>query len=67
MWLADFFPEEDPFDSPVSNCRTMIYGYNTQLGSQGVHTIKEFAVTFLDELMKARSTEPVRFSHPGSN
>ncbi|KAF8242522.1 hypothetical protein K440DRAFT_565337, partial [Wilcoxina mikolae CBS 423.85] len=51
MWLRDFFSEDLP------TCRTMIYGYNSKLGSASIHTIHDFATGFLEDMKRARTTK----------
>ncbi|KAL7271104.1 hypothetical protein RUND412_006160, partial [Rhizina undulata] len=51
MWLRDFLAQDLP------NCRTMIYGYNSNLNSRGLHTIKDYKVEFLKEIAKIRKSE----------
>ncbi|KAL7267094.1 peroxin [Rhizina undulata] len=51
MWLRDFLAQDFP------NCRTMIYGYNSNLRSRGIHTLKDYKLEFLKEIAKIRSSE----------
>jgi hypothetical protein len=48
MWLRDFLSKDLP------HCRTMIYGYNSKLLSNGIDTI------MMEEIKKVRNTEEVR-------
>jgi hypothetical protein len=51
MWLRDFLSKDLP------RCRTMIYGYNSKLSSQGVDTIMDYGRELLEELRKIRNTD----------
>ncbi|KAL7268500.1 hypothetical protein RUND412_008873 [Rhizina undulata] len=51
MWLRDFLAKDLP------NCRTMIYGYNTNLNSRGIHTLNDYKIEFLNEIAKIRNSE----------
>ncbi|KAL7274139.1 hypothetical protein RUND412_002973 [Rhizina undulata] len=51
MWLRDFLAQDLP------NCRTMIYGYNTNLNSRGIHTLNDYKIGFLNEIAKIRKSE----------
>ncbi|KAL7271292.1 hypothetical protein RUND412_005959 [Rhizina undulata] len=51
MWLLDFLAEDLP------NCRTIIYGYNSNLKSRGVHTIQDYKIEFLNEITEIRKSE----------
>ena len=53
MWLRDFLSKDLPC------CRTMIYGYNSKLSTQGVDTIMDYGRELLEELKKVRNTEDV--------
>lgn len=53
MWLRDFLCKDLPC------CRTMIYGYNSNLSSHGVDTIMDYGRGLLEELKKVRGTEEV--------
>ncbi|KAL7267342.1 hypothetical protein RUND412_010075 [Rhizina undulata] len=46
MWLRDFLAEDLP------NCRTMVYGYNSNLHSRGIHTLDDYKIEFLNEEVK---------------
>lgn len=60
MWLRHFLPEDLP------QGRTMIYGYNSRLQSNSIHTILDYTESFLEELKKARVSEEVPFATPPS-
>ncbi|KAL7271956.1 hypothetical protein RUND412_005262 [Rhizina undulata] len=51
MWLRDFLGRDLP------NCRTMIYGYNTNLNSRGIHTLTDYKIEFLKEIAKIMNSE----------
>ncbi|KAL7272191.1 hypothetical protein RUND412_005018 [Rhizina undulata] len=51
MWLRDFLAQDFP------KCRTMIYGYNSNLKSRGFHTLKDYKLEFLKEIARIRSSE----------
>ncbi|KAL7269776.1 hypothetical protein RUND412_007546 [Rhizina undulata] len=51
MWLRDFMAQD------LKNCRTMIYGYNSNLNSRGFHTVKDYKIEFLNEIAKVRKSE----------
>ncbi|KAL7267903.1 hypothetical protein RUND412_009495 [Rhizina undulata] len=51
MWLRDFLAHDLP------NCRTMIYGYNSNLKSRGFHTLKDYKKEFLQEIARIRTSE----------
>lgn len=53
MWLRDFLEEDLP------HCRVMIYGYNSKLASNSVHTIPDYTDSFLEELKKAWQSKEV--------
>ena len=54
MWLRDFLSKDLPC------CRTMIYGYNSKLSTQGVDTIMDYGRGLVEELKKVRNTDEVR-------
>lgn len=54
MWLRHFLPDDLP------QGRTMIYGYNSKLQSNSIHTILDYTESFLEELKKVRESEEVR-------
>ncbi|PVH94355.1 hypothetical protein DM02DRAFT_602591 [Periconia macrospinosa] len=54
MWLRDFLSKDLP------NCRTMMYGYNSQLSTPGVDTILDYGRGLIEELKKVRKTEELR-------
>jgi hypothetical protein len=54
MWLRDFLSKDLP------NCRTMIYGYNSNLSSAGVDTILDYGRQFLEELKLIRYNKELR-------
>jgi hypothetical protein len=53
MWLRDFLSKDLP------HCRTMIYGYNSKLSSQGIDTILDYGREFMEGLKKVRNTREV--------
>lgn len=55
IWLRHFLAKDLP------QCRTMIYGYDSNLGpeNKGMHTIPDYTDTFLEELKQARSSNEV--------
>lgn len=53
MWLRDFLSKDLP------NCRTMIYGYNSNLSSHGVDTITDYGREFLERVKRVRHTQEV--------
>jgi hypothetical protein len=53
MWLRDFFSKDLP------DCRTMIYGYNSSLGSANIHIIQDYNLGFLEDIKRARRTVKV--------
>lgn len=53
MWLRHFLPNSLP------QCRTMVYGYNSNLQHQSRHSIQDYVDTFLEELEKTRNTKEV--------
>lgn len=53
MWLRDFLSKDLPC------CRTMIYGYNSKLSTQGVDKIMDYGHELFEELKKVRNTENV--------
>src|SRR5438874_749198 len=53
MWLRDFLSKDLP------TCRTMIYGYNSKLSSQGIDTIMTYGLEFMERLKRVRNTEEV--------
>ena len=54
MWLRDFLSKDLPC------CRTMIYGYNSKLETEGVDTIMDYGRGLIEGLKKVRNTEEVR-------
>ena len=54
MWLRDFLSKDLP------RCRTMIYGYNSKLLSNGIDTIMDYGRELMEEIKKVRNTEEVR-------
>src|SRR5438876_677586 len=54
MWLRDFLSKDLP------HCRTMIYGYNSKLLSNGIDTIMDYSRELMEEVKKVRNTEEVR-------
>jgi hypothetical protein len=54
MWLRDFLSRDLP------HCRTMIYGYNSKLLSNGIDTIMDYGRELMEEIKKVRNTEEVR-------
>ncbi|KAL9625383.1 MAG: hypothetical protein Q9160_000446 [Pyrenula sp. 1 TL-2023] len=54
IWLRDFLSKDLP------SCRTMIYGYNSKLGSRGISTILDFGRGFLEEIQQIRGTPKLR-------
>ncbi|TGZ81923.1 hypothetical protein EX30DRAFT_395307 [Ascodesmis nigricans] len=59
MWLRDFFREDFP------ECRVMIYGYNANLRSNGLHTMLEYKRQLLTRIRDVRqgdvNTRPLIF------
>ena len=53
MWLRDFLSKDLPY------CRTMIYGYNSNISSHGIGTIMDYGRELMEELKKFRNTEEV--------
>jgi hypothetical protein len=53
MWLRDFLCKDLP------RCRTIIYGYNSKLLSNGLDTIMDYGRGLLEELKKVRNTKEV--------
>lgn len=53
MWLRDSFVKHFP------TCRTLIYGYDSNLKTRGHHSLSDFTVQLLDRLMSLRKTEEV--------
>ena len=53
MWLRDFLSKDLP------TCRTMIYGYNSKLLSQGIDTIMTYGLELMDGLKRVRKTHEV--------
>jgi hypothetical protein len=53
MWLRDFLSKDLP------TCRTMIYGYNSKLLSQGIDNIMTYGLEFMEGLKRVRNTEEV--------
>lgn len=53
MWLRDFLSEDFP------QCRTMIYGYNSNLKDQTIHEIPDYTDSFLETIKNARESEEV--------
>jgi hypothetical protein len=53
MWLRDFLSKD------LSQCRTMIYGYNSKLSSHGVDTILDYGRELMEEIKKIRNTKEV--------
>ncbi|KAL7275329.1 hypothetical protein RUND412_001731 [Rhizina undulata] len=51
MWFQDFLAQDFP------NCRTMIYGYNSNLKSRGFHTLADYKLEFLKEIAKIGSSD----------
>ncbi|KAL7267810.1 hypothetical protein RUND412_009588 [Rhizina undulata] len=51
MWLRNFLAHDLP------NCRTMTYGYNTNLNSRGFRTLNDYKIEFLNEISKIRNSE----------
>ncbi|KAL7271005.1 hypothetical protein RUND412_006273 [Rhizina undulata] len=58
MWLRDFLSQDSP------KCRTMIYGYNTNLNSRGIHTLNDYKIEFLNEIAKVRNSEEQEIMRP---
>ncbi|KAH9869852.1 hypothetical protein J1614_006772 [Plenodomus biglobosus] len=54
MWLREFLRTDLPC------CRTMIYGYNSKLSSDGIDTIMDYGRGLLEELKKVRNTKELR-------
>ena len=54
MWLRDFLSKDLP------RCRTMIYGYNSKLLSNGIDTIMDYSRELMEEVKKVRNTKEVR-------
>lgn len=54
MWLRDFLSKD------LSHCRTMIYGYNSKLLSNGIDMIMDYGRELMEEIKKVRNTEEVR-------
>ncbi|KAF2191836.1 hypothetical protein K469DRAFT_654999 [Zopfia rhizophila CBS 207.26] len=54
MWLRDFLSKDLPC------CRTMIYGYNSKLSSNGIDTIMDYGRGLIEEIKKIRGTEELR-------
>lgn len=50
MWLRELLCTDLPC------CRTMIYGYNSKLSSDGIDTIMDYGRGLLEELKKVRNT-----------
>lgn len=59
VWVRDFLAKDFP------DCRTMIYGYNTNLQHNSFHTLEDYTGNFLEELKKARKSDKVSFSGQG--
>lgn len=53
MWLRDFLSKDLP------RCRTMTYGYNSKLLSQGIDTIMTYGLEFIEGLERVRNTPEV--------
>jgi hypothetical protein len=53
MWLRHFLSESLP------TCRTMIYGYNSKLGSTSIHTIQDYNRGLIQDLIRARRSAGV--------
>jgi hypothetical protein len=53
MWLRHFLPKS------LHHCRTMVYGYNSNLQHQSRHSIQDYVDTFLEELEKTRNSKEV--------
>src|SRR5271168_1567324 len=53
MWLRDFLSKDLP------HCRTMIYGYNSKLLSNGIDTIMTYGLELMDGLKRVRKTHEV--------
>ncbi|KAF8537807.1 hypothetical protein BDD12DRAFT_780041 [Trichophaea hybrida] len=53
MWLRHFLSTEFP------GFRVMTYGYNSKLGSAGIHTLPDYDAGFLYDLVNVRSTPKV--------
>ncbi|KAF8243658.1 hypothetical protein K440DRAFT_38426 [Wilcoxina mikolae CBS 423.85] len=51
MWLRDFFAKDLP------NCRTMVYGYNSKLSHNSIHTVWDYKIDLLEQIKKARTTK----------
>ncbi|KAL7270570.1 hypothetical protein RUND412_006716 [Rhizina undulata] len=51
MWLMDFLAKDLP------NCRTMIYGYDSNLESRGIHTLADYKQQFLMQIAQIRRSE----------
>lgn len=56
MWLQDFLRIDLP------NCRTITYGYDCDLDHDGIQAIKDYDISLLEELKKARKSQEVRTS-----
>ncbi|KAK2608508.1 hypothetical protein QQS21_002970 [Conoideocrella luteorostrata] len=54
MWLHHFLEKDLPC------CRTMTYGYNSKLSSQGIDILLDYGRELIEELRKIRSTEEQR-------
>lgn len=57
MWLRHFLCRDLP------RCRTMIYGYNSKLSSQGVETILDYGRKLMGEIKRIRNTKEVADLH----
>ncbi|KAL7273909.1 hypothetical protein RUND412_003218 [Rhizina undulata] len=51
MWLRDFLSQD------AQDCRTMIYGYDSNLKNRGFHTLKDYKLEFLQHIAKIRVTQ----------
>ena len=51
--MRDFLSKDLPC------CRTMIYGYNSDLSTRGVDTIMDYGRGLMDELKMVRNSEEV--------
>lgn len=53
MWLQNFFKED------LQRIRTMTYGYNSNLSSASVHTIRDYYSGLLNDIKRSRSSKEV--------
>ncbi|KAF1957426.1 hypothetical protein CC80DRAFT_592694 [Byssothecium circinans] len=54
MWLRDFLSRDMP------QCRTMIYGYNSNLSSHGIDTVLDYGRELLEGIKNVRNTQSLR-------